>query len=145
MRVAVVATIACCALVAPAPGTPADAPFTGEWQIDLRNAQEKRAKVDCGNAGFILSQVGEDISGEHWMATARCGRVNEGGTVAGKAYGRTATLTVTSGRDGSIVRGQARIKGSSMHWRVLEELAPGEPATDSGLILHGGVLRKVKK
>jgi len=79
------------------------------------------------------------------MATPRCGRMNEGGegTVKGLVLGSTAVLTVTSGRNGQIVLGSAKIVGDSLHWQVSEEIKAGEPEEgDPGLILQSGVLRR---
>jgi hypothetical protein len=123
----------------------AEEPFTGEWAIDLRTPAERKAGAECGAANFKLTQMGDRVTGEHSMATVRCGRVNEGGegTVAGVARGNTAILVVTSGRNGQAVRGRATREGSSLRWQVLEELKPGEPEGDSGLILHRGILRRI--
>jgi hypothetical protein len=123
----------------------AEQPFTGTWVIDLRTSAEKKAHAQCGTATFELTQDGEKIMGEHSMATVGCGRLNEGGTVEGFARGNTAVLTVTSGRNGQVVRGRATREAERLRWQVLEELKPGEPEGDSGLILHRGVLRKVSK
>lgn len=122
-------------------------PFSGEWEIDLRTPVERGAGVDCGAAGFKLVQAGDTITGTHWMITAGCGRQNEGGdgTVVGVVRGGVATLTVTSARNGEVVRGRARREGTNLRWRVLEELNLGEPEADSGLILHQGLLRRVER
>lgn len=121
--------------------------FSGEWEIDLRTPQEQKLRLECGTARFKLSQRGEKISGEHWMATVGCGRLNEGGegTVSGMARGTTAVLTVTSGRNGQVVRGVAKLEGRALHWQTVEEIKRGEPEGDSGLILGSGVLKRVAK
>jgi hypothetical protein len=120
-------------------------PFSGAWEIDLLTPAQKKENLECGAAGFKLAQNGKKVIGEHWMATPGCGRLNEGGegTVSGVVHGATATLTVVSGRNGQAVRGRARIAGNAFHWHVLEELKPGQPEGDSGLILHKGVLKRV--
>jgi hypothetical protein len=125
----------------------AQQPFTGEWEIDLRTPSERKAGVECGTANFKLTQSGEKVTDDHTMATAGCGRLNEGGegTVEGLARGNTAILIVTSGRNGEVVRGRAIREGSSLRWQVLEELKAGEPEGDSGLILHRGILRRVRQ
>jgi hypothetical protein len=125
----------------------AEQPFTGEWKIDLRTLAEKKSNAECGTASFKLRQTGEKITGEHSMATVGCGRLNEGGegTVDGVARGNTAVLTVTSARNGQVVRGRATREASGLRWQVLEELKPGKPTGDSGLILQQGLLRKIDK
>jgi hypothetical protein len=120
------------------------APFTGTWSIDLRTPAQRNEKVECGTATFKLAQTGTKIVGNHFFATAQCGRLNEGGarTVKGTAVGGTAVLVVTSGRNGQIVLGSATVRAGALHWQVTEEIKPGEPDGDSGLILHKGVLQK---
>jgi hypothetical protein len=122
-------------------------PFTGEWEIDLRTPAQKSAGAECGKANFELDQAGDRVTGDHSMATVGCGRLNDGGegTVEGAARGTTAILLVTSGRNGEVVRGRAVREGSSLHWQVLEQIRPGAPDGDSGLILGSGLLRSVKR
>jgi hypothetical protein len=122
-------------------------PFTGEWEVDLRTPAQKRAGAECGTANFKLDQTVDKVTGDHSMAIVGCGRLNEGGegTVEGIALGSTAILVVTSGRNGEVVRGRAVREGSSLRWEVLEQLKPGEPEGDSGLILGRGLLRRVKR
>lgn len=149
MRIYLIQLLACLALalstLAQAQGSPA--PFTGTWSIDLRTPGERKEKVECGMAVFTLSQIGSRIVGDHSMATPRRGRMNEGGegTVKGIVVGQNAVLVVTSGRNGQIVLGSARISGASLHWQVSEEIKAGEPEGDSGLILQGGVLRRERQ
>lgn len=135
----------CCLLNA---GTAsAEQPFTGMWEIDLRTTAEKRAGAECGKASFKLSQEGERVTGDHTMATVGCGRLNEGGeqSIQGVARGNTAILVVTSGRNGEVVRGQAIREGSRLRWQILEILKAGEPAGDSALILHHGMMSRIRK
>lgn len=134
------------ALLASCPVPAANQPFDGEWAVDLRTPAQKKAKADCGSASFMLRQAGNKVTGEHAMATAGCGRLNEGGerSVVGTARGNTAILLVTSGRNGQVVRGRAMRHGSTLRWQVLELVQAGEPEGDAGLILHRGVLQKVR-
>jgi hypothetical protein len=118
----------------------AESSFTGSWYIDLRTPDEVAAKEECGGAGFELIQKGKAISGTHYFATVKCGRLNEGGAVKGIATGSEATLLVTSGRNGAVVRGKATLQRNRLTWQTLEEIKPGEPDGDSPLILGKGVL-----
>ena len=131
-------------LVVASIGWAKEAPFNGQWEVDLRTPEEKSSRVECGSAGFKLRQSGSKIAGSHWMATAGCGRMNEGeaGSVVGVVRGSAALLTVTSGRNGQVVRGRATREGANLRWKALEELRPGEPKGDSGLILQDGLLEK---
>ena len=119
------------------------APFDGTWTIDLRSPAEKSSKAECGIATFVLKQDGKRVTGDYQMATVGCGRLNEGGedTVEGTARGNSADLTVTSGRNGEVVRGRATRIGNVLQWEVTEQVKPGEPEGDSGLILWRGTLK----
>lgn len=121
--------------------------FTGTWTIDLRSTRERKQKEECGSATFDLKQKGDSIVGAHQMATVGCGRMNAGGegTVKGIVIGRTAVLVVTSGRNGAVVLGRATLKGSALVWETLEDITPGDPPTDSPLILSSGTLQRVGK
>jgi len=118
------------------------ADFSGYWKIDLRNAEQKARNAECGSAVFELRQDGNKITGSHSMATVDCGRVNEGGegTVKGSATGTRATLFVTSGRTGEVVRGIATLKGESLYWETKEAVTDGE--TGDSLVLGKGMLVK---
>jgi len=125
----------------------AEAPFSGGWSIDIRTPSERKQNAECGNATFTLVQDRDHIAGSHVMATAGCGRVNEGGdgTVKGIVVGSTAVLVVTSGRNGAIAMGTATLQGGLLHWRTIDEVKPGEPPGDSSLILGQGVLRPIAR
>jgi hypothetical protein len=125
----------------------AQVPFTGSWAIDIRTPSERKHNVECGNAIFTLVQDGDKVTGNHTMSTAGCGRINEGGegTVKGVIVGSTAVLVITSGRNGAIAMGIARLRGGALHWRMTDEVKPGEPQGDSPLILSQGVLRPTTK
>lgn len=118
--------------------------FTGTWTIDLRTPAERKQKVECGTASFELVQTGDRITGDHTFATAGCGRLNEGGqeTVKGVVIGKTAVLTVTSGRTGAIVLGKATLSGDRLRWEPVLDIKAGEPEGDSPLILGKATLRR---
>jgi hypothetical protein len=131
-------------LAFPAISFAGELPFSGTWTIDLRTPAEKKRNAECGRATFTLSQTKDQITGDHSMATQNCGRMNEGGsgTVTGLVIGTTAVLVVTSARNGQIVLGAAKLKGESLLWQAREEIKPGEPQGDSGLILDRGLLTR---
>jgi hypothetical protein len=116
--------------------------FTGTWTLDVRSPSERKRGTECGIATFSLKQTGKKIVGDHTFSVPGCGRLNEGGegTVTGTAVGNKATLVVTSGRNGAVVRGRATLEGRSLHWVTVEALKPGEPEDDSPLILGKGTL-----
>jgi hypothetical protein len=76
------------------------------------------------------------------MAVAGCGRLNEGGPVKGVVVGNTAVLVVTSGRNGAIAMGTAKLSNGKLRWRVVEEISAGSPEGDSPLILGNGSLAR---
>ena len=125
----------------------ADAKFSGTWSIDLRTPEQKAKNAECGEASFVLMQVGKEIAGSHTMSTVGCGRLNEGGegTVKGRVVGTRALLLVTSGRNGATVKGVATLRNNVLFWETKEEVRAGEPAGDSPLILGSGSLIKVSK
>jgi hypothetical protein len=120
--------------------------FTGKWSIDLRTAEERARKADCGLATFELVQTGDRITGDHSFVTVGCGRQNEGGpeTVKGVVVGNIAVLVVTSGRNGAVVLGKAKLRGNRMRWQPIHDIKQGEPEGDSPLILGKAVLRREK-
>ncbi|MBS0454875.1 MAG: hypothetical protein JSS14_26555 [Proteobacteria bacterium] len=115
-------------------------PFGGRWAIDLRSASERQRGAECGIAAFTLQQTGDSISGSRSMATVDCGRLNEEGPVVGTVVGSTAVLVVTSGRDGTIVMGKAKLANGKLQWQTLREVQVGADRTDSPLILEKGSL-----
>lgn len=117
-------------------------PFTGTWTIDFRTPAERQRSAECGTAEFVLRQAGDAISGTHSMAVAGCGRLNEGGPVRGVAVGKTAVLVVTSGRNGAIAMGTAKLSRGKLQWRQVEEIKAGSPEDDSPLILGNGSLAR---
>ncbi|MFZ6862819.1 hypothetical protein ACO0K7_09300 [Undibacterium sp. Ji67W] len=118
--------------------------FSGTWEIDLRSKAEKIKNIECGTAIFELSQNGVQIVGSHSMATSGCGRINEGGegTVKGVVIGQTAVLVITSGRNGAIVMGTAKLIKNALEWTTLDEIKAGDLNGDSALILDKGMLSK---
>ena len=127
--------------------TAAEPRFTGVWSIDLRTTDQKARNAKCGEASFVLRQVGKQVTGSHSMATVGCGRVNEGGegTVDGVVSGSSAVLVVTSARSGAIVKGIATLERGALYWETKEGIKAGEHAGDSALILGKGLLRRVKQ
>lgn len=121
--------------------------YSGTWEIDLRSTAERKANAECGLAAFRLNQVGNKITGEHSFATVGCSRLNEGGegTVHGNVHNGKATLFVTSGRNGAVVRGTAELRDSDLIWQRIEEIKPGDSEEDSPLILDHGILHRVGK
>ena len=98
--------------------------FTGTWTIDLRTPTERTQKTECGTASFTLVERKTRVSGSHSMATAGCGRLNEGPqeSVKGVVVGRTAVLVVTSARNGAVYLGTATLRNGALHWQVVEVL-----------------------
>ena len=120
----------------------AESTFTGIWTIDLRTPAERQHGAECGTAEFVLTQAGDAITGIHSMAVAGCGRLNEGRPVKGVVVGNTAVLVVTSGRNGAIALGTAKLSKGRLQWRQVEEIKAGSSEGDSPLILGSGSLAR---
>lgn len=139
--------IAALLLLTALPGLPAlggpEPSFTGHWYLDLRTAEQREAKAECGSTGFDLVQQGSAITGTHYFATVDCGRVNEGGEVKGVAAGPEAILHVTSGRNGAVTRGTATLRGGRLEWQAEDALEAAVPEGDASLILGEGVLERL--
>lgn len=120
-------------------------PFTGIWTIDLRTPSERQSGAECGTANFVLTQTGDAINGSHSMATVSCGRLNEGSPVRGVVVGSTAVFVVTSGRNGAVVVGTAKLSKGKLQWRQVDEIRPGDSEADSPLILGRGSLTRVRR
>ncbi|MET3124863.1 uncharacterized protein AAKU67_004487 [Oxalobacteraceae bacterium GrIS 2.11] len=118
--------------------------FSGNWVIDLRSSDDIKQNIECGYSEFDIHQDAGKITGSHSYATIRCGRLNEGGegTVQGIVIGDTAYLTVTSARDGTVVKGVAKIVRNKLDWRITDTVSAGDPNGDSPLILEKGLLTR---
>jgi hypothetical protein len=125
----------------------AESKFSGTWSVDMRTPEQKTRRAKCGEATFVLLQTGKKITGSHTMTTVDCGRINEGGqgTVNGRVVGNHALLSVTSGRNGAVVKGVATLTDKRLDWKITEEIKAGEPEGDSPLILKKGTLRRTDK
>ena len=117
-------------------------PFTGRWSVDLRTPAERQRGTECGTAEFVLTQVGDAVTGTHSMAVAGCGRLNEGGPVKGVVAGSTAVLVVTSGRNGAKAMGTAKLSNGKLRWRLVKEISAASPEGDSPLIRGNGTLTR---
>jgi hypothetical protein len=114
--------------------------FTGHYRVEIcPNGIDK----PCGEATFTLIQVETRICGDHTFVAPGAGRMNEGfpGSVRGTIVGRTAVLTVTSGRNKAIVIGKALLNGQKLEWETLEEIAEGEPSGESLIFAKGTLTR----
>lgn len=60
----------------------------------------------------------------------------------GVVVGDTAVLVVTSGRNGAIVLGKAKLVDGVLAWQTMEVVRRGEPEGDSDLILGSGLLTR---
>jgi hypothetical protein len=115
--------------------------FSGTWSIDLRSEESRDRGEECGLAGFVLHQSGNEIRGKHYNSAVGCGRVNEESTVRGIVDGDSAVLVVESGRNGAVVMGTARLDAGHLVWHLVDYVSQGNPQGDD-LILGDGVLSR---
>src|SRR6185436_11652410 len=75
--------------------------FAGAWAEPLCAHGDRER---CGGFFLYIVQKGSRLCGDHFAATPGLGRLNEGGprSIVGTVVGKTAVVSVTSGRDESV-------------------------------------------
>lgn len=105
--------------------------FTGQWVADLRTHEERARDVDCGTAKLVLQQVGDDLTGSADLATAECGRVDEGAEVRGIVSAETAVILIRSARNGAVVVGTLTPRhDGNLQWQLQMQVLNGDPEGD---------------
>lgn len=98
-------------------GEPAN--FEGVWTA--RQCDPRAPERECGVFTLYLTQDGERICGEHFVATAGLARLDEGepGTVLGQARGRHAVIVINSTRDGVLYLADIQHTKDEISWRLV--------------------------
>jgi hypothetical protein len=101
------------------------ASFSGVWS--MIHCEPNQPKYECATFYLYLTQQGNRICGEHFVATSGLGRLDEGepGTVLGVAREKSMTLMIRSGRNSASYIAEAQIVGRKLIWRRVGMIVPG--------------------
>jgi hypothetical protein len=117
-------------LAGPAQAEATHADFSGSWRVDW--CDKDRPQAECGAFIVHLVQKGDRLCGTHTGATAGLSRMDEGGprSILGQVVGRTAVLTIRSGRSEGIYLVSARQRSSAIDWQRQETVQAGNGDID---------------
>lgn len=98
-------------------GEPAN--FEGVWTA--RQCDPRAPERECGIFTLYLTQDGERICGEHFVATTGLARLDEGdpGTVLGQARGSHAVIVINSTRNGVLYLADMQHTKDEISWRLV--------------------------
>jgi len=110
----------CVGMVACASSQPvqaAKADFNGVWSVKL--CDEANPQLQCGSFDLYLTQNGDRICGDHFVATPGLSRLDESdpGTVIGTFNGKSAVLLINSTRNNAWYLANGEISGTDLVWR----------------------------
>jgi hypothetical protein len=116
--------VAACASMQPGRAPMTD--FNGTWSAKW--CDQAYPESECGNFVLHLIQRGERICGQHYAATPRLSKLEEGepGSVLGTAVGNTAVLLVSNARSGDRDIATATLTRTGLQWHVVGVAAQGE-------------------
>lgn len=99
------------------PIQPTRADFNGAWSVKL--CDEANPQLQCGSFDLYLTQNGDRICGDHFVATPGLSRLDESdpGTVLGTFNGKNAVLLIKSTRNNAWYMAKAEISGTDLVWR----------------------------
>lgn len=105
--------------------------FTGAWSAKWCDPEHPRA--ECGNFVLHLVQRGERICGQHFAATPRMSKLEEGepGSVLGTSVGNVAVLLIDNARSGERNIAVVRLTPKTLQWHVVGTAIQGERPWDS--------------
>lgn len=100
--------------------------FGGVWTVRWCAPESRRD--ECGGFTAYLVQKGDRLCGTHFGADERQNRMDEGEpkSISGVAVGRTAVLTIRSGRNHGLYLIRAVRKGNTLAWETVETLMEGD-------------------
>ena len=133
LRVSLVGGL-CAGMVACASRLPIQAPqadFNGAWSTKW--CDRKYPRDPCGIFVLHLVQRGERICGQHFAATPRLSKLEDGepGSVLGTAVGNTAVLLIDNARSGERSFAVVTLAPKGLQWRVIGAALQGERPWDS--------------
>ncbi len=115
--------IACAASLSVHAGKP---DFNGAWSVEW--CDKANPERECGAFNLYLVQNGDRLCGEHQVATAGLGRLDEGqpGSVLGSVGGKRATVVIDATRTGAKYMATAERTGNRLQWRIVGMVMAGE-------------------
>lgn len=133
LRVSLVVGL-CAGVVACASRLPIRAPqadFNGAWSAKW--CDRKYPRDPCGMFDLHLVQRGERICGQHFAATPRLSKLEEGepGSVLGTVVGNAAVLVIDNARTGEKNVAVVTLAPKGLQWRVIGTAVRGEWPGDS--------------
>lgn len=125
-----------------APAAAAQADFSGTWTVDW--CDKRRPSTECGGFTVHLMQKGDRVCGTHSAASPGLSRMDEGAarSIVGQVVGRTAVMTIQSGRTEGIYLVSARKRTATIDWRRTETVKAANGDTD--LIANQALMHKTK-
>jgi hypothetical protein len=99
--------------------------FEGVWSTKWCDASAPQR--ECGVFEIVLVRERERLCGTHSAATLGLSRIDEGdpASVIGAEEADTASLVLTSSRNGAKYLGTASMRRGQLHWRLHGMIAPG--------------------
>jgi hypothetical protein len=96
---------------------PGNVSFSGVWSV--KHCPAGGATHECAVFYLYLTQQGNRLCGEHFVATQGLSRLDEGdpGTVLGVVRGKTATLLIRSTRNDAWYMAEGEMVGRRFSWR----------------------------
>lgn len=124
----------CAGMVACASHQSAQTPtpdFNGAWSAPW--CDREYPSDPCGTFALHLTQRGERICGQHFAATPRLSKLEEGepGSVLGTAVGNTAVLLIDNARTGEKNVAVVTLTPKGLQWRVIGTAVRGAWPGDS--------------
>jgi hypothetical protein len=104
--------------------------FAGAWTVEW--CDKNRPAVDCGGFTVHLLQKGDLVCGNHNGASPGLSKLDDGAarSIVGKVVGRTAVLTIESGRSEGIYLVSARKRTATIDWHRIGTVKTGNGDTD---------------
>ena len=120
----------------------AQADFSGSWTVDW--CDKSQPATECGGFTVHLLQKGDRVCGTHIAASPGLSRMDEGAarSIVGRVVGRTAVLTIQSGRTEGIYLVNARKRTATIDWHRAETVKPANGDTD--LIANQALMHEVQ-
>jgi len=104
---------------------PKRASFAGAWS--MMRCERGQPEYECATFYLYLTQNGDRICGEHFVATQGLSKLDEGdpGTVLGVVKGKSATLMIRSTRNDAWYVAEGDMVGRQLIWRRIGMMIPG--------------------